>query len=221
MVIRSTHSGHGWRTQVIYLVMSALAITTFHAVTAPVSRSQPTLVPATSDSYPPSHTHGPARFQRLPIPPEPQGEGAWATVCRQPSGTDTRCIATASDCWHNSLHPWSQDTARSLLYSGDRGGDNITPLPAALTGSRPGHSTGNNQLHTELVVLPTLTNRTLPDAHAPAALLNHIARGRGPNSPTPQAWPYKSSRTVFTHESSRWRIFGCRQLATREPPAQR
>ena len=32
-------------------------------------------------------------------------------------------------------------------------------------------------------------------------------------------WPYKSSRTVFTHESSRWRIFGCRQLTTREPPS--
>ena len=115
-------------------------------------------------------------------------------MCRQPSGTDTRCIETASDCWLNSLHPWSEDTARSPPYSGDRSGDNITPVPAALTGSQPGRSTGNNQLHTELVVLPTLTNRTLPGAHAPAALLDQIARGRGPNSPTPLAVQIKPDR---------------------------
>ena len=193
MVTRSQRSDHLWRTQVIGLMVSALAATTLFVVTDPVSRPQLTLVPATSESTPPTHT-GPAGFQRLPTPPEPQGEGAWATVCRQPSGTDTQCIETASDCWLNSLHPRPKDTARPLPYSSDRGGDNITPLPVALAGDQHGRSTGNSQLLTELVVLPTLTNRTLSDANATAAILDHPAKGERLNSPAPLAVQLKSDR---------------------------
>ena len=104
-------------------------------------------------------------------------------MCRQPSGTDTRCIETASACWLNSLPPWPKDTARALPYSSARGGDNNTSVPVAFTGDRLGHSTGNTQPLTELVDFPTLTNGTLLGAHAPAMLLSYIAREQGPNRP--------------------------------------
>ena len=143
-MVSCSSGAHRWRAEVIILLaIATLAVTAHQAVTASMNRGQPQLSSVTPDLY--SSTPGRARFQRLPIPPEPHGDSAWVTVCRQPSGTDTRCIETASACWPHSLPPWPRDTARALPYSSAQSGDNITPVPAALTSHRLGRSFGSNQ----------------------------------------------------------------------------
>jgi hypothetical protein len=192
---------HQWRIQVIYLAIATLAITAHHAVVATVNRDQPQLASFTPDLHP--STPGRARFKRSPTPPEPNGGGAWATMCRQPSGTDTWCNETATACWLQSLLPWPKDTARTLPHGSVRGGNNHTPAPATFTGSRIGRSTGTNQPLTELVDFPTLTNRTLAGAHAPAVLLSYTDRERGPNRPPLLAVQLKPDR-VHTRVLPLW-----------------
>ena len=136
-MVHRPRGAHQWRTQVIYLVIATLAIAAQHAAVATVNRDQLMSASFTPDLYP--STPGRARFQRSPIPPEPNGDGAWVTMCRQPSGTDTRCNETASACWLHSLPPWPKDTARTLPHSSVRCGDNNTPAPATFTGARQPH----------------------------------------------------------------------------------